>query len=335
MSAVSNGGTAAKQRRAYPVGFRQQLIASGLGLACVVAAVGPLAASVPFVAGAGPFQPEQWCRDGALDPGSLVDACTVVIDVQGQIPAASWAFNNRANGYLALGQLDLAISDYSTAIELDGSNEAAFANRARAYAAGGEYDLALADYDSAIDLSPEVASFYNGRGIVLVDLGELDRAVEDFDKAITLDSEPIEALQNRGNAYQMMGNNELAEADFEAGLAIAPGDPSLLNSLAWTLYLEGRPDEALAYGEEAAATLPEPFVLDTLAHILAAVGRQDDAFAAYRDAMERGGLGQILLYQSALVDHGYLPAEGMSGEVDDQTLAALTACLEDACRLVE
>lgn len=53
-------------------------------------------------------------------------------------------------------------------------------NRGVAYARLGEYDLAIADYTAALEISPASADFVKNRGLAYEQLGELDNALVDF-----------------------------------------------------------------------------------------------------------------------------------------------------------
>ncbi len=53
-------------------------------------------------------------------------------------------------------------------------------NRGVAYARLGEYDLAIADYTAALEISPASADFVKNRGLAYEQLGELDNALADF-----------------------------------------------------------------------------------------------------------------------------------------------------------
>ena len=56
------------------------------------------------------------------------------------------------------------------------------------YCHQGKYDLALADYTRAIELNSEFALAYGNRGFVYYDTGDYQGALVDFNKAIELDS---------------------------------------------------------------------------------------------------------------------------------------------------
>jgi len=66
----------------------------------------------------------------------------------------------------------------------------AYYNRGYAYGEKGEYDLAIKDYSKAIELKPDYADAYYNRGLACVKKGEYDRAKEDFQRACELGYAP-------------------------------------------------------------------------------------------------------------------------------------------------
>ena len=81
------------------------------------------------------------------------------------------------------GNYDLAIADYSKAIEIIPTDAEAFVFRAGAYRAKGDVAGALADYDRAITLDPQNSDAYRRRGSLYQDKGDTARATADYDKA--------------------------------------------------------------------------------------------------------------------------------------------------------
>ncbi|MCG9132436.1 tetratricopeptide repeat protein [Candidatus Poribacteria bacterium] len=57
-------------------------------------------------------------------------------------------------------------------------------NRGIDYSEKGAHDLAIEDFTKAIELKPDYAFAYNNRGAVYRDKGEHDQAIEDCSKAI-------------------------------------------------------------------------------------------------------------------------------------------------------
>ncbi|WP_044034478.1 tetratricopeptide repeat protein, partial [Microcystis aeruginosa] len=75
------------------------------------------------------------------------------------------AYNNRGNLYYNQQKYDLALSDYSKAIELNPNFAEAYNNRGVLYSYQQKYELALADFNKAIEINPNSADAYYNRGI--------------------------------------------------------------------------------------------------------------------------------------------------------------------------
>jgi Flp pilus assembly protein TadD len=123
-----------------------------------------------------------------------------------------------------------------------------------------------------------------------------------------------------GIANERTGDHAGAERAFRRGLELAPNDAEILNSLGWTLFQEGRSEEAVAEYERALAAdprhakahnnlglalvdlgrledaaghfkaslelEPRPEIYSDLGFTMARLGRPDEAQAAYRKALE-------------------------------------------------
>ncbi len=64
--------------------------------------------------------------------------------------------------------------------------EVAYTNRGEAYASRKEFDLAIADYTKAIEINPKYARAYDGRGVAYTSKGDYPRAVADVTRAVEL-----------------------------------------------------------------------------------------------------------------------------------------------------
>ena len=86
------------------------------------------------------------------------------------------------------GECDLAISDYSRAIELDPNFAEAYNNRAYTYMVQHNYAAALPDLDKAIELRPGYVNALMNRGDIYNYYYHInyDRAIADYDRALKL-----------------------------------------------------------------------------------------------------------------------------------------------------
>jgi tetratricopeptide (TPR) repeat protein len=132
------------------------------------------------------------------------------------------AYTDRGVSYGNLNQWDKAITDYSTAIGIDAKSTDAFTNRGVAYCNLGQWEKAIADFNRAIKINPKCKEAYTNRGIANCNLGKWDNAIEDFSKAIGNDPEDVNAFYNRGNTYGNLGQWEKAITDFSRVIEINP-----------------------------------------------------------------------------------------------------------------
>lgn len=165
------------------------LLPTAIGL-CITIAVFAIAISFTFVldlvsvegrADRHFYQGLEYQEQGQLD--LAVNEYSQAIDLYPEFAAA---YVNRGNIYLERGDFAGAIENYDEAIELDPVNYQAFCNRASARLYMGEYELGLHDLDEAIRLEPEQSFAYFLRGLAYADLWEDDLAVADLQLALDI-----------------------------------------------------------------------------------------------------------------------------------------------------
>ena len=103
------------------------------------------------------------------------------------------------------GEIELAVKDYTKAIQLKRNYTAAYCNRGVAYGKINKNDLAITDYSMAIQLDPDYAKAYYNRGNAYRRKGEIDKAIEDYSEAINKDPEYTDAYNSRGVIYSIKG----------------------------------------------------------------------------------------------------------------------------------
>jgi len=152
--------------------------------------------------------------------------------------------------------LDAAIRAYGEALALRPDLVAAYHNRAVACLkrqAAGDAGLALADLTRYLAAYPDAAEALTNRGTAHLLLGGNDHARQaliDLNRALKLMPDSVEALLNRGLAR--LRTDELGwEDDFERVLVLKPGHPGALESLCWAHAVQGRPEDALPWCEQA------------------------------------------------------------------------------------
>ena len=84
-------------------------------------------------------------------------------------------------------------------------------NRGVAHSKKGELELAIADYTRAIELKPDYADAYYSRGGALLRLGEREKAEADLATARNMGADAITALdkilQDHDRAWKVLGNS--------------------------------------------------------------------------------------------------------------------------------
>jgi tetratricopeptide (TPR) repeat protein len=130
---------------------------------------------------------------------------------------------NQGIAYSQKGQYDLAISEYTKAIEIY-PHEDVYYGRGNAYVQKGQYDLAIGDFSKAIELDPKYLKAYFSRGNAYLIKSQYDKAILDFTKAIEIDPKHANSYWGRGIGYCQKGQVDLGLADLNNAKKL---DPSL------------------------------------------------------------------------------------------------------------
>ena len=149
--------------------------------------------------------------------GNLDDAIEYYDEVIRLDPAdtsiVSTAHYNKGVVYRQKEEIDLAIKEYTTAIQLDQDFADAYYRRGYAYFAKDNFDRAIEDYNQAIKLNPNSAEAYNNRGSAYYKRGEVERAIEDYNQAIQLKPKIVMFYHNRSFALLEAQEWEKAKSD--------------------------------------------------------------------------------------------------------------------------
>jgi tetratricopeptide (TPR) repeat protein len=119
----------------------------------------------------------------------------------------------RAAIYGQLNEYDLAIADYSKALETSANPSQARARRGAIYCRQKRFDLAAEDYSRALTLSPRNAELLYDRAYCFGQMGFFGKAQRDIDLAISIDNLPKYHLR-KGWCLQQDGAYDLAQNEF-------------------------------------------------------------------------------------------------------------------------
>ncbi len=156
-------------------------------------------------------------------PEDGVVACSKAIKTGG-LSARTLAitYSNRGNSFYDLGQLDRAITDYTTALSLIPDDPVTYSNRAAAYTDQGSYESALADLDKAVALDRTNATVWGNRCWVRAILEQFEEAIADCGQALRL--APTDPMVLASRAYARLASGDPKSALDDANEAVRYGD---------------------------------------------------------------------------------------------------------------
>lgn len=148
-------------------------------------------------------------------------------------------FYKRANVYMNNRQYNLAVTEYTKAIELDPQYAKAYHNRGLAYYFVGKNFLSIEDYTKAIELNPQYAKAYTNRGSVYHTLGRSALAIEDYTKVIQLNPNDVESYLTRAGEYESAGKDAAAIDDCNQVFRMNPNNNGAYNRKSSILQRRG------------------------------------------------------------------------------------------------
>lgn len=289
-------------------GARMKCFRRVAAVATVVVTVGVAGLGRPDVAlaqaGASPWR--DYCNSaaGRQHFDLRIGGCTAMLGRTDNAPADIAAFlTNRGTAYGELGDFDLALGDFRTALTLVPQRPGTLVNRAIVHRRRGDLDAALADINRYIAVSPDSIDGLTERCRILAVQGEdLAAAEADCNTALTQSPGLWYAHRNRAMVRLRQGRLDAALADFDAAEAgsasvsalalygrgvikvkrgqTAEGEADMARATGLTPYL---PSVFLAYGlpgepEDRLATNPD--------YAAALAGTEDRSFQALAEQCE-------------------------------------------------
>jgi tetratricopeptide (TPR) repeat protein len=182
---------------------------------------------------------------------ALVDSSTSI-----QLnPKYAPAYYYRGIVYSRTANRDKAISDYTTAIQLNPGYADAYLNRGVEYSIKRNFKLALRDASMAIRLNPKYADAYHNRGIYYSDTGEFDKAIADFSQAIRFNPRSM-TFHGRAKAYENSEKFDKAIADYDRVIRFATKDANDYPVRGHAYFKKGNYKAALSDFEKAVQLSP-------------------------------------------------------------------------------
>jgi tetratricopeptide (TPR) repeat protein len=193
-----------------------------------------------------PDQAEQYFINGlryrnSEDYDLAIAEFTKAIEIN---PVMGVAYHMRALAYYDKGDTAAAIENFSFVVSFAPSLWWAYLNRGYMHEKRQENNKALADYNSAISLNARGSEAYNNRGNIYSAAGEYDKAIADYNKAIDVELKPGYLFYKEKNVLNtvFMNRGRAYEATYDYEQAIA----DYTESIKWA------PDNAQTYNERGA-----------------------------------------------------------------------------------
>jgi tetratricopeptide (TPR) repeat protein len=139
-------------------------------------------------------------------------------------PSLLVAYTERGSAYCELRRYPEAISDFTTAIELNPLDSVNYVCRAVAYDEIGKYRETILDFSRAIELNPEDPIGYFSRALAYHKVDDFENALRDYDKVIELDVDFLDARQNRKIAEDQLKALRRSEAKSTSAAMAATAD---------------------------------------------------------------------------------------------------------------
>jgi Flp pilus assembly protein TadD len=179
------------------------------------------------------------------------DEKTLWTDVINHSQTIPLAYYNRGNIFSKEANYELALADYSKAIEVNPNYSEPYINRANILRDHNRNQEALRDYNRVIELKPGFAIAYFNRGTLFMNEKREAEALGDFNKAISLNPGYFKAYNNRGVLLMNEKKYEQAIIDFQKVFQLEPNYAEAYYNVGVCKYNLGNSSEACAELQKA------------------------------------------------------------------------------------
>ncbi|MDO9583029.1 MAG: PEP-CTERM system TPR-repeat protein PrsT [Desulfomicrobium sp.] len=155
---------------------------------------------------------------------------------------------------------------------------------------GREVDKALAAFEAVLAYAPTDAQALTGKGMCVQLMGRKDEAAKLYLQAVQAQNDHVPALNNLAMLWADGEETRLQALNLAtAAFTRANSDPSVIDTLAYTLIRNDRSEEALKVLERALSLAPgHPAILYHKGLALAELGRVDEALPVLEQALAGG-----------------------------------------------
>lgn len=154
--------------------------------------------------------------------------------------------------YGLTGKFDLAIRDFTRAIEIDPSNPEAYNNKGLYFSEKGSIDSAMIFLDKAIAMKPEFHQAIYNKGNTFAKANNFPAAIQQYLKALELKPGYIDAVLNLGNCYAAMQDYKNALVYYRKVEEKEPDNHKVIYNIGITYKFLGDEANAAIYMDKAA-----------------------------------------------------------------------------------
>lgn len=201
-------------------------------------------------------------------------------------PGSAGDFNLRGSRLVLRNQLDRALADFTSAIQLAPKEAIGYQNRADVNIRKNDYTTALADAELAVKLGPNDASSFTTRGVAHELRDELDEALRDYTRAIQLKGDYALAFEYRGDVQAKKGEKKRALADYDRAIHLNPKRWQPLQSRGDIYRAQDKFDKALADYDRALTLTSNAELFNRAGICFAGLKDHAKAIACYTKALE-------------------------------------------------
>ena len=158
---------------------------------------------------------------------------------------------------------------------------------ARILREAGRREEAFEVLDQAMSSMPASIPIIYSHSLLAAELGWVDIAEKDLRRVIAAQPENAAALNALG--YTLADQTERykeAEALIRQAYILQPGEPSIIDSMGWVAFRQGRMMEAIEFLRKAWQLNKNPEIAAHLGEVLWTVGKRDGALKIWREAMD-------------------------------------------------
>jgi len=170
----------------------------------------------------------------------------------------------------------------------------------------GQIDEAMQVLNKALAVLPEDVALRYMRGLLAVAMGQLELAEGDFRQIIAIDPENAAALNALGYTLaDVTDRYDEAESLIHQAYELQPKESSIIDSMGWVAYRQGRLPEARKYLAQAWRTTQAAEIAAHLGEVLWVSGQKNEARKFWKAGMRVDKTNEVLI--KTLQRFGELP----------------------------